>query len=131
MSDGFDLSGLDRLAADLNGAGNAVLPFTATALGRTSMNVKKTWQGKVSGAPGMPGLAAAVSYDVKTTGGIVEAEIGYDKNRYQGPLGNISEFGSPTLAPRGYGAAALQENADDFVHGLERAVEDALKAKNL
>jgi hypothetical protein len=131
MSDGFDLSGLDRLAADLNGAGNAVIPFAVKALAVTSMNVKKTWQGKVSGAPGMPGLAGAVSYDVKTVGASIEAEIGYDKNRYQGPLGNISEFGSPTLAPRGYGAAALQENADDFVHGLERAVEDALKSRDL
>jgi hypothetical protein len=131
VSDGFDLSGLDRLAADLTGAGNAILPFAATALGRTSMNVKKTWRGKVSGARGMPGLAAAVSYDVTTSGGAVEAEIGYDKSRYQGPLGNISEYGSPTHAPRGYGAAALQENTDDFVHGINAAVGDALKARGL
>jgi hypothetical protein len=126
-----DVSGFDRLEADLRGAGNAVIPFAVKALAVTANNVKKTWRGKVSGAVGLPGLANAVSYDVKASGADIEAEIGYDKNRYQGPLGNISEFGSPTVAPRGYGAAALQENTADFVHGLEKAVGDALKAHDL
>jgi hypothetical protein len=101
----FDLSGLDRLAADLRGAGNAIIPFAVKALAVTANNVKKTWRGKVSGKPsGLPGLAGAVSYDVKASGADIEAEIGYDKNRYQGPLGNISEFGSPTH-PRPAGTA--------------------------
>jgi hypothetical protein len=126
-----DLSGFDRLQADLNGVGREVIPFAVKALAVTANNVKKTWRGKVSGAAGLPGLAGALSYDVKAAGAHIEAEIGYDKDRYQGPLGNISEFGSPTVAPRGYGAGALQENADDFVRGITNAVDDALKANDL
>jgi len=131
MSAEFDLSGLDKLTADLLEVGVEVVPFATKAVAVTALNVKKTWQGKVAGSVGLSGLARALSYDVHAKGGAVEAEIGYDKSRPQGPLGNISEFGSIHHPPRGFGAAALQENQDDFVHGIETAVDDALRSRNL
>jgi hypothetical protein len=131
MAADFDLTGLDKLTADLLGAGVEALPFVRQAVQGTALGVKKSWQGKVSGSRGLGGLARTVSYDTEIKGGAVTAEIGYDKGRGQGPLGNISEFGSKYHAPRGYGAAALHENEDDFVRGIEHAVDDALRAHDL
>lgn len=131
MTAEFDLSGLDRLTADLAAVGVEALPFVRQAIQGTALGVKKSWQAKVTGSRGLTGLANAVTYDTEVKGGTVTAEIGYDKSRPQGPLGNISEFGSPTHPPRGYGAAALQENTDDFVRGIEHAAADALRARNL
>lgn len=122
---------LFRLAADLGAAGRDALPFAATALGKTSNRIKQAWRGKVQGSLGLEGLAYALSYDVTVHAADVSSEIGYDKGKAQGPLGNISEFGSIRHPPRGFGAAALQENTADFEHGIDRAVGDALKAHNL
>jgi hypothetical protein len=124
MSD--DFSELGRLERDLGTVPEASEQNVKIALGVTSNRIKKAWQGKVQGSPGLGGLAAAVTYEGKSTANAFESEIGYDKGRFQGPLGNISEFGSPSHPARGYGLASLQENEPDFVRGLERAVDDAL-----
>jgi hypothetical protein len=131
MSDGFDLSGLDRLAADLNGAGNAVIPFAVKALAVTSMNVKKTWQGKVSGASGMPGLAARSPTTSPPKAGRSRRRSATTRTATRDRSATSASSVHRPSPPAATVPKALQENADDFVHGLERAVEDALKSRDL
>jgi hypothetical protein len=57
---------------------------------------------------------------VKASGADIEAEIGYDKNRYQGSPRQHPRVRVPDRRAPRYGAAALQENTADFVHGLEK-----------
>ena len=67
---------------------------------------RRRWAG-ISYAPALP---FAVTYDVRTSGTLVAAEIGPDKAKRQGALGNIIEFGAPaqntTPQPGGMPAAS-------------------------
>lgn len=137
MADGpsFDFSEFDAVAADLGDVSGKSGPFIRKAAEVFGRNVKDAWREKVEGATALPRLAGAVSYDVKGSSGLtgsqVEIEIGYDKSRTQGPLGNVSEFGTPKVAPRGYGLAAFSENQEDLVRGVEAALADGRKAAGL
>lgn len=69
---------------------------------------KRDWQARWTGITGMPAIAAAITYDTKLVPGGAEAEIGPDKDRPQGPLGNIVEYGGSTHGPiRPAGAQVL------------------------
>lgn len=137
MGDGveFDFSEFDLLSADIGEAAKGARVEIRTALEVTARHVKDAWRGKLEGSETLPALPYAVTYDVdrnKVFGvDVIEAEIGFDKSRTQGPLGNISEFGTPTTPPRGYGHAALEENQEDFERGVEIALDKALREAGL
>lgn len=131
MAGGFDFSEINKLAADLGQVPDNAGPFLRQAITGTSMGVKKAWQAPLKGSASLPGLAAAVTFDIKSDGKSIESEIGFDLSRGQGPLGGISEYGSPTIAGRGYGLKALEENQPDFIKGIEAALADALRKAGL
>jgi hypothetical protein len=136
MADGFsiDFSALDKLAADLGevpkNAGENVRKATEVS----ARKVKDEWRGKLRGARYLPAASRAINYDLKggnaIRGSQIEAEIGADLGG-QGSLVGIVEYGSPTLAPRGYGLKALEDTAEDFQRGLEKAIEDAERSAGL
>lgn len=132
----FDFSELDRLAADLENAGRGVRPNVRKATEVTARKIKDRWKAKLAAGGGsLKHLPRAVSYDVDTTRvfgvDVVEAEIGPDPSKTQGRLDNISEFGTPTVAPRGYGLASLEENQADYVRGIEMAADETLTENGL
>jgi hypothetical protein len=131
----FDFSALDQLAADLGEVAEHVGPNVRQAITGTSMGVKKAWQEPLKGSPTLPGLAWAVTFDITTFQGfgtsVIKSEIGFDKDRAQGALGNVSEFGTPTITGRGFGLKALEENQADFERGLDNALKDAEKEAGL
>jgi hypothetical protein len=75
---------------------------------RGALNIKNDWRRRWSGHPHYPALPYAISYDTMASAGGVEAEIGPDKARPQGALGNLIEFGSRNNAPLPGGLPALQ-----------------------
>lgn len=123
----FDFSEFMELAADFDDAAGALQKNAVQGITVTSLKTKKTWQQKLAGSSTLPGLPGALSYEVKQGAGEIVSEVGFDKGRGQGALGNVSEFGTPTVAPRGFGLASQEENLDDFVTGQEKARDDALK----
>lgn len=136
MSNGsFDFAELDQLAGDLGDVPKNSGPFINSALQVSSQKIQKAWQEKLRGSVMLPQLPYALSYDVTTFQGfgvsLIKSDIGFDKHRPQGALGNVSEFGTPTTPPRAFGLASLHENEADFQHGLEMAVDDALKESGL
>jgi hypothetical protein len=131
MAGDYDFSDVSKLAADLGRVPDNAGPFLRQAITGTSMGVKKAWQQPLKGSATLPGLVSALSFDIKSDGKSIESEIGFDLGRGQGPLGGISEFGSPTIAGRGYGLKALEDNQADFVKGIEAALDDALKKGGL
>lgn len=56
----------------------------------------------------------SVSYDVKRIPGGAQAEIGPDKERTQGPLGNLLEYGSSKNPPHNDGGRALLAEVPRF-----------------
>lgn len=132
MADGMsaDFSQLDALAADLGVAAGAVAPFARKAAEVTSRLIKDDAKGRVGGS--WRGAGRAIDYEVKDTADGPSGEIGYNKGKAGGPLGNLREFGAPgapgrPLAPHHDLQNALEANQADFVRGMEKAVGDAFK----
>ncbi|MEV7827506.1 hypothetical protein [Microbacterium enclense] len=127
----FDFSSLDKLAADLGTVSRDTQKNVRKAVEVTARKVKDSWRDKLKGSSTLPGLPSAVSYDVKSASGAVEAEVGFDKGRRQGALGNVSEFGTPSVGPRGFGLASLEENRGDFEDGIGIALAETLEENGL
>lgn len=130
-----DFSELDRLAADLGEVAHGSAKPLEKAVAVTARKVRNTWRDQAKGMPHAPAFPFSISYDIKKFGGfgadVISAEIGPDKGRAQGALGNLIEFGSRNNPPQGLGHGALQANEEDFVNGLEKARDDMLKAGGL
>lgn len=136
MADSFvDASELDQLAADLAEVPRIAGPYIRSAVERTAKHIDDDWTASASGSEYLPAFPASITYDVEVFQGfgasVVRAEIGPDKSRAQGALGNLSEFGSVNNPPRGYGHAALQKYEDDFERGLAIATADAERAAGI
>lgn len=128
----FDFSELDQLAADLGEVPTNAGRYVRQAVEVSARNVRDDWRENLQGLAHAPALPYAVTYDIAVLQGfgqsVCKAEIGPDKERPQGALGNFTEFGSVHNAPRGDGHAALQKFEKDFEYGLNKALEDAEKA---
>lgn len=134
MSDiGFDFSEVNALAADLGKVPDAAGGFIRSAVQYTATEVRKSARDTVgSGSHSWSALPNSIDYDIKTDVGessSLTAEVGYNKGRGAGKLGNLREFGGPSagnhLAPHNDLANALEANQDDFQKGLEKALQDA------
>jgi hypothetical protein len=142
-----DTSQLDRLTADLANAPKAAGPNIRKAFIVSSARIKREWQQKLSGTPGVPHGALTITYDISVgatgvLGDVIRAfdigggalanqivsEIGAEDGRSQAPIVAVLEYGSPVnnLPPHGYGTAALADNTDDFTNGLLLAIGDPL-----
>lgn len=131
----FDFSELDMLAADLGEAAANVGPFVRKAVQVTAHKVRDSWRENATGMLHAPAFPHSITYDMVGFQGfgatVLQAEIGPDKGRRQGALGNLIEFGSRNNPPQGLGHEALQRNEEDFVHGIETAVADAMGTRGL
>ena len=135
---GADFSELMSLAADLEEAPDNLPKYLGKALGVTSKKVKESAAKKVSGRKHFSQAASAIDYELTGYSGAVSgmsSEIGYNKDKAAGKLGNLVEFGAPNsgnqLSPGGELQAALQENEGDFETGVSAAVDDAMKEAGL
>lgn len=141
MSDGFDFSEVLQLAADLGEVSAAAGPLINSAVQVTAGKVKKAAAASVGSRRKSWSVAAgSIDYDLATFHGfgasVLKVEIGYNKGKRAGSLGNLIEFGAPG-APNGLVAPhhdllnALHDNEDDFQHGLEQALIDAERKAGL
>ena len=130
-----DFSELDRLAADLGEIAHGSAKPVEKAIATTARKIRDSWKQESMGLAHAPAFPYSLSYDINRFGGFgasyISAEIGPDKGREQGALGNLIEFGSRNNAPMGLGHGALQRNEEDFVTGIEKAVADLMKASGL
>lgn len=130
-----EFSELMQLSRDLEQGGEAISGNVRKAIHVTSQKVKEDARASVRGRKGLGHAAHAITYDTKESSAGVESEIGYSKDKPAGKLGNLIEYGAPNsgnqLSPSHDLGNALLNNEEDFVHGLEKAVDDALKASKL
>lgn len=148
-----DFSELMQLAADLENAPANLPSFLRKAVQRTAFDVKKDAQESVRQRKGFGHAASAISYDTEESRGGASAEIGYDKSKTAGSLGNLIEFGAPNakkhmlvngrnvpvhpgdvprpLSPSHDLGNALLNNSEDFERGILAAVNDSLREVGL
>lgn len=135
----FNFEELDHLQADIESAAEQVEPLLHKALGVTSGKIKRRAARAVGKRRHFRAAAQAIDYDITTFSGfganVIQSEIGYDKEKTAGALGNLIEFGAPgspnTLSPGNELATALHAEEADFVKGVETALDQAMKKAGL
>lgn len=119
--DGVQVTGLHELIAGLGKGAARALPETRKVVERGALNIKRGTAQRWSGHPHIKRLPFAVTYDVSSEIGGARAEIGPDKNRPQGALANLIEFGTPDGSPP---IPALLPELDAETPRFQKALED-------
>lgn len=119
MSSGVRVEGLDGLEELLQHAQDTVVDETRQVVKKGAQNIKTDVRARWHGLHHAPFLEFAVGYDVTVNGTAVKAEIGPDKAKRQGALGNLVEFGSIHNAPHPALSPALDIEEPKFVQALE------------
>lgn len=123
-----DTSDLKHLAASIDAAAGVLPVKVRAATQKGALNVKKDAQQRVGRGPYTPRYAASITYDTELTATGASAEIGPDKDKVQGALGNLLEYeyGTPWSAPRPHLGPALEAEAPRYEKALEDVVVEAL-----
>jgi hypothetical protein len=123
---GVQVTGLNVVVADLEAFPVRLATNVAKAVKITSQKVRDDARNRIKGHKYLPAYPYSITYDVKVTGEGIEGEIGPDKGKAQGPLGNIVEYGTSKNAPIPHLGPALDANAEDLIAGIEIAVRQAM-----
>lgn len=116
----------EALAAELALAGARLTAGLTAVVSKGALNIKTDWRTNASGLKHAPLYPNSISYDLASTPGRISAEIGPDKSRPQGALGNLIEFGSSKNPPHLDGARALAAEEPRFVEACAEAAEKAM-----
>lgn len=121
---GAKVTGMDGLLEDLKKASEEAVTQTRKIVSKGALNIKKDAKRIVSaggrhGGIYIPSYPNSITYETKASGTVVSAEIGPDKDRKQGPLGNLIEYGSIHNAPIPHLSPALDLEESGFADALE------------
>lgn len=120
-------TGLTELAADLDAAPARVSAGAYPTMKKAGQNIKEHWQDAWKGMAHAPLLPDAISYDVYPAGLLaVELEVGPDKDRPQGALGNLIEYGSRNNAPRPGAPGAVAAELPQWEKALQDLAIEAM-----
>lgn len=120
MSFSMDASEVKRLAANLGKIASASLKDVDAVLKKGAQNVKDEMVADAKGSTHFKGMAGAISYDSAYSVGTPRYEVGPDKSRSGGALGNIYYFGTS----RGGGSGDIEKPLRSESPRLEKALGD-------
>lgn len=107
----MDLSEVDAYIAEIGRVPGKLRDEVIKVGEKGALNIKRDWTQAWSGRSYIGPLSRSVSYDRRFKGTVVEWEIGPDKSKAQGALGNIIEYGSLNNPPIPGGLPALDKEA--------------------
>ena len=116
----IDTSEVQRLAANLGKVAGAAVKDVDAVFKKGAQNVKDEMQADARGSVHFKGMAGSISYDSAYSVGAVRYEVGPDKSRRGGALGNIYYFGTS----RGGGSGDLEKPIRSEAPRLESALLD-------
>jgi HK97 gp10 family phage protein len=120
----FSSPDLEALARDLVAAPAKLRADVGRVVKRGAQNIKVAAQAAAPNPHNAGMYRASITYDI-TDGGSA-AEIGPDKDRPQGALGNLFEFGSARGAAQPHLMPAFEAEEPRFIGAIEDAAEGAL-----
>lgn len=116
-----DLTELNRLEADLGKAGFRAAAAVNTTTVVAANKIKTLARSFITGLAHAPAYPYSITYDVEWDLSGVEAEIGPDKSKTQGALGNLLEYGSMNNPPNPHMGPALDREAPVWMAHLAAA----------
>lgn len=118
----------ETLAADLLKAGAEAIVATRAVVQKGALNIKNDAKRNVQQSAPVHNAYAhnAITYDTTIRPLTVEAEIGYDKDKRGGSLGNILEYGTRKNPPHRDLGRALDREAEHFDGYLAAAIAKLL-----
>lgn len=116
----FNTAEVEAVADVLVHAADVAPAEARKVVARGALNIKNDARRRISGHPTLRRLPAAITYDTHETATGSWAEIGPDKDRPQGALGNVLEYGTIKNAPIPYMRPAGEAELPRF----ERALAD-------
>jgi len=127
VSDGvsIDTSELQSLAVEFGKASAKLLPAVDKVAQKAAQNIKDDLNAQAAGSS-FRGMAGSVTYDRAFSRGSVGYEVGPDKDRRGGALGNIFFFGTSRGGGTGDLDAPLREEEPRFIKALGDLAEDSL-----
>jgi len=120
-----DLSELGELVADVGKIPGKLFEDVRKAGEKGAVNIKNDWRKSWGGSRYAPALAQSVTYTRSFGPGAIEYEIGPDKNKRQGALGNIYEFGTKNNPPQPGGIPAAEKEEPRLYSALEKVLGGA------
>lgn len=117
----IDDEDVTQLARALGDAGAEISKDVEKVVARGALNIKRDASKRVTGLKHAPAYPRSISYETRRTPLQFSAEIGPDKDRRQGALGNILEYGTVKNPPRPH----MRPAADAELPRFERALQDA------
>lgn len=127
MSVRVDTSELDGLIRDLAEADRDAPKQGRQVVSKGALNVKDDAKDRASGLAHAPYYPQAIGYDLNTTGDVTSAEVGPDKGKRQGALGNILEYGTRNNAPIPHLGPALDDEEPRLADAAGRLGAELLR----
>ena len=117
----YDTAELRKLGVDMERAAAKLVPAVHEVTRKGADNIKnqmvaEATAGSTSGYYRQ--FPRSISYDMRTTWGAIEYQIGPDKDQPQGALGNILYFGTSKNAPELNLLAPLEAEEPRFIAAL-------------
>lgn len=121
---GIDVEEIMALVRDLGGVERRVVPAIRKVTAKAAVNIKNDARARIiaqSSGKYVKQYPDSITYDLKESGTEVTAEVGPDKDRPQGPLGNLLEYGTSERPPFPHLQPAFEAELDPY----ERFMGDA------
>ncbi|TDE02837.1 hypothetical protein [Jiangella asiatica] len=113
-----DASEVLRVAADVGKMPGRAVKEGRAVVEKGALNTKNQMRDEASGHPTFPAFPNSITYDIEYGVGKIEAEIGPDKDKTQGALGNLLYFGSSNNGPVLDVESGLRAEAPKFEKAL-------------
>jgi hypothetical protein len=113
------MSDIDRLARDLDAGAGVVQKDVRPVVAKGCLNIKTATKKRWTGLSNAPALPAAVTYETHLTPTGAWGEVGPEKEKRQGALGNVIEYGTVNNPPHPGLAPSLAEEDPRFGKALE------------
>lgn len=107
----IDVTELEQLADDLGRIPMSVVKESRPILKKGATELKKKYRQQATGHPYFRHLPRTIDYTGTVTATGIRYEVGVNKSKYSGPLGNIFFFGVPRTAAIGDLMGPLEEEA--------------------
>lgn len=122
----FDVTELKQLTAGFE-RGAAIAPVEARkVVAKGLLNIKTDARRRISGLAHAPAYPSSITYDTRFAPAGAAGEVGPDKSKRQGALGNLLEFGSRNNPPHPHLGPAADAEEPRFVAAMTAIAEKAV-----